>query len=634
MEEISESYLVHSARIADYILCSAQPYIRYNSIVDCCPSSNSAEGAENFRNSLKFDPYDRFCYIEEDGDMLIGLKNLTEDDVRIQGEVEWWRSCIAQYLERLGTAVELGRIASFVERPIEVPRNIRLKDIINSDSTNRFLIAGPPDRLMISRKVNPDEIEESKEIWRRRILDFLYIQPRDINLTTIGSNVPRPPNLGGKGIKLHEVLNEDPEERFHLIYKGPTDTIVRIKLSDAQREWLHERWRVKAANCLTEQQRSLSLTELGSAVKRPSVHLGSTSLRAVLMEDPKCRFILSGYADSIRVRLSTVTNVARSNHSVPAEPEVAPGWNQVTKKSVTKSPTTLSHTSSSHTTPNKARTKSKHKQTTEAELELLERWNAKPSPTSIAETSPPNRSHSGTSADTSTLSAGSGFSETTFEAVSHGSSWDWKSPLEGLFPEQAPPGNASATASSTAPAVSSRYQPNVTYKEKLLPSTSKVISRPHGASEESTEPLGGGGYVRARPRGPPVPPTPLESALQLSVLSPYAAVYSPTGRSQQVDKRSAPSRSPRTSAAAIAAEQLTPLEAWLPNVLMGFPQELVEASVQHLHSEGFMTVKDLSVARALGQLSPEFLDRMGLKLGHANRIFSSLPVLSVEEGGV
>lgn len=197
---------------------------------DCLPAS---EDREAFQNALKNDPQDRFCYIDEGEDMLIGLKNLSEEDTRIQADVEWWRASIAQYLDKVCVPVELGRIASLVERPIDVPRSIRLKDIVNSDYAKRFCIHGPPDRLMLSRRISADEIEESKDTWRKRIHDFLYLQPKDVTLTTLGSSVARPTNVGGSKTKLIELLQSDPEERFHLVYRSPTETVVRVKLTDS-----------------------------------------------------------------------------------------------------------------------------------------------------------------------------------------------------------------------------------------------------------------------------------------------------------------------------------------------------------------------------------------------------------------
>ena len=626
MEDTTDSYQVHSARIADYILCTNQPYVSYSSLVDCVPNTNTSEEVERFQNALKFDEYDRFCYIEESDDLLLGLKYLSDEDHRIQDEVEWWRVCIAQHLERVCIPVELGRIASLVERPSNVPRNIRLKDILNADSMRRFCIHGAPDRLMVSRRVSPDEIEESKSIWRKRIHDFLYLQPRDVTLTTIGSSVSRPGNLVGKQNKLIEVLQTDPEERFHLIYRSPTETIVRVKLTDAQREWLFEKWRCKAVQCLLEQQRSMALTELGASVKRPSIHLGApASLRNVLTEDPQGRFILSGQADAIRVRLSSMVSTGRApgsdhdHHTYAAQAE----WNKVTKKVHSTSPQVTDHKTTNGSS--KSKHKLRHQRTSEDELRMLssrdERWNAKPSAAEHSLSLQPPAFVDSSSGETT--AASDPFSAEW--SVSHASSWEWKSPLEeamkqaGLLekpPTPPPPAPAARGLSGSSP----RLAPRASYKEKLAPhlASAKVIARPTNSYHQALHATGAAG-----PGGTGL------ASLQISELSSYAAVYSPTAGASSTQSASGvyiPAR-PRPNPEAVLIR--TKLTEWLPTVLLDFPEDLVQSFVKRFNGEGFASVRDLVVARSLGQLSPDYLAQLGLKMGHCNRIFAQLPSIEV-----
>jgi hypothetical protein len=607
MEEESLAYQLHSGRIADFILCSQQPYVRYSSMQDCLPAS---EDRDAFRDALRNDPYDRFCCIENLDDMLIGLKNITEDDARLQADVEWWRSSILQYLERIKVPVELGRIASLVERPAEIPRNIRLKDIINSDPGNRFTIQGAPDRLMLSKRISPDEIEESKEIWRKRIHDFLYMQLKDLTLTTLGSSVARPSNLGGGKTKLLELLQSDPEERFHLIYRSTTETIVRVKLTDAQREWLHEKWRLKAANCLLEQKRTMSLTDLGASVKRPSVHLGSaSSLRTVLLEDPQSRFILSGQGDNIRVRISAdaelgTTRRSRSHSSASADPLE---WNHVTRR--TTRGTAAAGSTSVSTSANKSGRVRQHR-TTEAELDAVSarqtRWNVKQGSAERSASEPTRQAVM--ASPTTTEMSGEGTSaatdspDATFNA--HGSSWEWRNPLEDLH-VRASLFSSSETPHSTAPSArrSATALPTLSnglgaavrpsYRDKLLPPTvQKAISRPTATSSIS------------KGKG--------------SSLSPDAAEYTPgaglSGSQAGINSSGAVGESSRRT------------EEWLPSVLVGFEPELVRGFAGRMQAEGFLCVRDLVMARALGQLTTDYLSAMGFKIGHCNRIFAALPM--------
>jgi len=114
------------------------------------------------------------------------------------------------------------------------------------------------------------------------------------------------------------------------------------------------------------------------------------------------------------------------------------------------------------------------------------------------------------------------------------------------------------------------------------------------------------------------------------VLSPMATVYLPAPAPAVVNPalyESSPecshSSSPRSTVDMDAPS--TSLAEWLPVVLADFPSAMVESFISNLSEEGFLCVKDLVVARSLGQLSPEFLGQVGLKMGHCNRIFARLP---------
>lgn len=654
MIDSSDSYEAQSSRIADFILCSMQPFVSFQYLTECVPV---AEEVSVFLSALKCDPYNRFNCFEENDAIYIGLNNLTEEDIQQQADIEGWRVSIAQYLDKVCAPIELGRIASLIERPINAPRNIRLKDIINSDYANRFCIHGMPDRLMLSRRISEDQLEESKASWRKNIIDFLFIQPRDTTLTVLGASVARPANLGGSRAKLLDLLQTDPEERFHFIYRSPTEIVVRVKLSDTQREWLHEKWRGSAMTFLLEQQRTVTLTELGAGVKRPSVHLGTgSSLRAVLTEDPQSRFILSGSADNIRVRLSAEAVEASSATEGVGE------WREVSRKPTTfpvnRPASTAARTISKGGFTKVTKARQLH-QTTEAELEELslhqERWNTKPGSSSRSTGS--DRSTNmptiavGTAIDTPQMhlgpigqrqlspssersGSGSGYGTTcgadspvpsvqvsscgtsAASAAHYGSSWDWRSPLEdgairasilqvptaSALPTVTPPGISSTRTpgppSWTAPP-SDAVQRRPSYKDKLVPVVTAVTVTP-----DSSKVIGR--------------PAPSETSPQKSM---PAISHSPSARSCTPLSSSYVAGYDSTS----TGMESQGLDSWLPMVLSGFPVELVTSFVERLREEGFLSVHDLVLARSLGQLTEEFLGGLGFKVGHCNRVFVSLP---------
>jgi len=106
-------------------------------------------------------------------------------------------------------------------------------------------------------------------------------------------------------------------------------------------------------------------------------------------------------------------------------------------------------------------------------------------------------------------------------------------------------------------------------------------------------------------------------------LSPDSVHHSPSSSSNPSKSSSSGSRLTRKR------NVDTLLSDWLPVVLQGFSTDLVDAAVQNLREEGFASVRDLVVARSLGQLSPDYLAHLGLKMGHCNRIFAQLPSIEV-----
>jgi hypothetical protein len=70
------------------------------------------------------------------------------------------------------------------------------------------------------------------------------------------------------------------------------------------------------------------------------------------------------------------------------------------------------------------------------------------------------------------------------------------------------------------------------------------------------------------------------------------------------------------------------LKDWLPEVLDGFPSSLIDSFVQALQEDGFISVTDLTIAQSMDQLTFEYLRSMGFKMGHFNRLITSLKSFS------
>jgi len=333
MNEVANTtQLLITNRVADFLLCTFEPLVFFDTVASCVLAFKTPEEIEQLKADLVNDPFERFVFTEQGGgDLLIGLQYLTESGRRIQQAVEGWRVRILHFLERAKSPVELGRIAVHVARPDNIPSSFKLKDILNADKLGRFSVHGSVDRLLVSRNLSAEEIENSRQLWRDQNHDFLFAQPRDVTLAVLGNNVPRPANLPKHENKLIEVLSTDPERRFFFIQRTPAETLVRVKLSDAQREHLSEVWRVMVMNYLLPKAGAVLLSEVGANVKRPSIHFGTvTTLREVLLEDPHRRFHLFGHGLMLQVALVSPARVAPE--LLPLPPPVLPlhkGYNKV-----------------------------------------------------------------------------------------------------------------------------------------------------------------------------------------------------------------------------------------------------------------------------------------------------------------
>ncbi len=70
------------------------------------------------------------------------------------------------------------------------------------------------------------------------------------------------------------------------------------------------------------------------------------------------------------------------------------------------------------------------------------------------------------------------------------------------------------------------------------------------------------------------------------------------------------------------------LKDWFPSIFDGFPEPVAEAFARQLGEQGFLTVGDLQAAVALDQLTLEYLQSFGFRLGHYNRLLAGLTQVS------
>lgn len=623
MNAESISYETHASWVSDFILCSLKPYVKYSDLHGCCPPS---EFRDAFQNALKHDSLGWFECVGEGDEMTVRLRSISERDAQVQVEVEWWRTSTAKFLDTIQRPVEVSRLRI-------TPRGIRLQDIVNSDSARRFCLHGPADRRMLSRRLSDETIEQCKAEWLEQLHAFLCKQPGEVPMAVVGAQVPRPKALAISGVKLIEVLRTDSQERFLLRHANATDAFVRIKASAAQRETLQEQWREDAYRCLHEQKRSVTLIELGGLARRPAQLGPIVKLQAVLREDPQGRFHFSGCGNDLAVAVAPYVGQGNGNGAAVARAG-AEGWAVVPGRSTAPRGRKASPVATVG------------RSTFRSQLRFSQ-WPPVPAPAPAPGNGMPhasgNSSTGSKSPDAAMMVADSLESAQDLQT----SVWDWKSPLDLAVDWDSRPSTADSARSGRVGGNSA-----LTSLASVGDSPDSAI-RSHGSSWDWKGPLDDAlvqdwamlpEAVGASSVSPPPGLYAAERQVQVPSLAAALDVagYKAHGSPAQVPLTAeAPDCAPRSiigaitaaTAAAVpappavntAACQEARLEDWLSAVLTGFPAELVAGFAASLLDEGFLCVQDLVVARTLGQLTPEYLSAFGFKLGHTNRLLRSLP---------
>jgi len=245
--------------------------------------------------------------------VLIGLKNMTNEIQLIKQSINQWRQMIIQRLIQCDGPVDFSSLASKVPRPIMVPTSVKIKDVLMTDLMKTFIITCNEKHdlwlVSLSQHDNHDVQSIFEEKWKNDIANFLYKQTIQMPLTRLGIEVPRPANLNKK---LSEVLRSDLKQRFVLV-PNPTnnETVVHVHMTTTQKEKYCEKWRRNIIDFITStKQKYIFLNVLAASVSRPYmgcnviIGSGTVKLKKVLLEDPQNRFKLTGELNKVKVSLS------------------------------------------------------------------------------------------------------------------------------------------------------------------------------------------------------------------------------------------------------------------------------------------------------------------------------------------
>lgn len=272
---------------------------------------------------LKNDPFDRFSFSGPDGAARI-RRVYRLDDPEIQDAVLEWRETLAELLSNGGVAVSLSELSSLVARPAGVPSSVKLIEVLKSDPANRFILAND-DVGGIKIQYNyanltSEQITSLKDQWRENVSRFLSNYSTSLSIQDISTYVSRPPYLD-ESITLYDILKSDQNGCFAISGELPNIRVRRVyRVDDPAIAQFVEDWRTAVANFLASQSVSVSLSDIGSSIARPSNLPASVKLIDVLRADSQQRFVLTGDGNSVRAALSTSARQKFASLSLPPAP--------------------------------------------------------------------------------------------------------------------------------------------------------------------------------------------------------------------------------------------------------------------------------------------------------------------------
>lgn len=244
-ESIDERLSIYIRVIKGILLASTDEYLHWNIIKKFIPTINDKYLVNDLINYIKTDITNTFSFIEdnEDKSLLVGLQDLNKEYASIKNLIEDWKLSIISYFNNLQiTHMDSGTLATAVPRSISIPKYIRLKMILTLDKRFCLVDSKNHDLLTVSLSNNPSinnnnnfinemnnnsndqEIENSKQIFRKHVIDYVSKQDYDISLSNIGKSVPRSKLL--IGIKIIDILKYDPLNRFQLITRTNTSNVI------------------------------------------------------------------------------------------------------------------------------------------------------------------------------------------------------------------------------------------------------------------------------------------------------------------------------------------------------------------------------------------------------------------------
>lgn len=250
-----------------------------------------------FRKVIESDR--RFSVNESEEGVFVSRANVSMEESKVLQAVERWKSTMSEYFRQYNHDVKLCMLPQIIKRPVDVPKHIRLQDILSSDNQRRFLLLTPNlakgnesnpekkvDETIVKYKCTPQEVEEYHEEWRRNVVTFLLKQPHPVPLVTIGTHVIKPKNLG-KNQKLIDVVKLDPQKRFNIFIDQNHNSLTRLSVADSYaiehwRQLLHSVW------LKSHSKRLMDIDVLQAP--RPLCLSKSITLRSIILTDPKNRF--------------------------------------------------------------------------------------------------------------------------------------------------------------------------------------------------------------------------------------------------------------------------------------------------------------------------------------------------------
>ena len=185
-------------RLARYIVFSEVEYVLLQDIVEFFPPNISNRQikkillAKGDSDAEDVDAEFAFRFIDQGGDeLLIGVKNLSDDFKKLLVHVEEWKQTMCQVLEKLHNHnIEFSSFESIVPRPQNIPPSILLKDVLRSDLSHRFSWYGPSDKICIQSALQP---ELRDQLIQQKLEDallnlFLTLDIKKVDLKFFSSN--------------------------------------------------------------------------------------------------------------------------------------------------------------------------------------------------------------------------------------------------------------------------------------------------------------------------------------------------------------------------------------------------------------------------------------------------------------